>query len=134
MIAGIGFHLVFPIRQLIPEPLVWTGLVPFVLGGWITLWTDRIFKKRGTTVKPHLEPSTLVTDGPYRISRHPMYLGMTLILLGIAVYCGSVTAFVAPVLFALIIQLKFIPMEERTMECVFGDDFRAYKRRTRAWL
>lgn len=134
LIAGVILRLLLPIHQLLPWPLALLGCVPLAFGAWITVWADQIFKQRGTTVKPHLTPSALITNGPFRISRHPMYLGMTLILAGIAMLLGSVTAFIAPLAFALVMQLNFIPLEEESMEHVFGDDYRTYKRRVRCWI
>ncbi len=134
LVAGIGLHFVFPIVQIIPWPYRLAGLIPLLLGSWITIWADQIFKQRGTTVKPHLDPSVLVTTGPFRFSRHPMYLGMTLILAGIAVLLGSAIAFVSPIAFAIVIQIKFMPMEERALERVFGVQYAEYRKRVRAWI
>lgn len=133
-LGGVALHFLAPLYQLIPWPIRWAGLIPFLLGCSITIWADQIFKQRGTTVKPHLDPSELVTSGPYRISRNPMYLGMTAILLGLSVFLGSLTVFAAPAAFALIAQLKFIPIEERALTKVFGEQYRVYKQRVRAWL
>ena len=123
LLAGIVLHLLLPVLRLIPWPYALLGCLPLAFGAWITVWADQIFKQRGTTVKPHLDPSALITHGPFRISRHPMYLGMTLILAGIAVLLGSLTSFVAPVAFALVMQLKFIPLEECSIERVFGEEY-----------
>lgn len=133
-LGGVGMHLVVPIAQFIHWPFRLAGLIPFLLGGWITAWADQTFKRRGTTVKPHHDPSVLVSTGPFRISRHPMYLGMTMVLLGIAVLSGSVSAFLSPIVFALIMHVKFIPREEQTMQRVFGEQFTTYKGRVRTWL
>jgi protein-S-isoprenylcysteine O-methyltransferase Ste14 len=63
-----------------------------------------------------------------------MYLGMTLTLLGLAILSGSVAALASPLVFALIMQVKFIPLEERALERVFGEQYAAYRARVRAWL
>jgi protein-S-isoprenylcysteine O-methyltransferase Ste14 len=134
LLAGVLLHLILPLIHLIPWPYRLFGCLPLVFGGWITIWADQVFKQRGTTIKPHLTPSALVTQGPFGISRHPMSLGMTLCLAGIAVLLGSLIAFVAPIAFAVVMQLKFIPMEEGSMERVFGDDYTAYKQKVRCWI
>jgi protein-S-isoprenylcysteine O-methyltransferase Ste14 len=134
LVAGILLHWVLPISRFIPWPYRILGCLPLGIGGWIMLWTDQIFKQRGTTVKPHEQPSALITTGPFAFSRHPMYVGMTLILIGIAVLLGSITAFIAPIIFAYAMQLKFIPVEEKSMMDVFGDDYAAYKRKVRRWI
>ncbi len=134
LILAAVLRLVLPGYVFLHWPVILVGLPPLFFGAWITVWTDNIFKRYGTTVKPHLDPGKLIISGPFRISRHPMYLGMALILLGEAVLLGAVTPFAAPVAFAAIMQAKFIPMEERSMERVFGDQYAAYRRRVRQWL
>jgi protein-S-isoprenylcysteine O-methyltransferase Ste14 len=134
LLAGAALHVLLPVSQIIPWPYRLLGCLPLGIGGLTTLWADQVFKQRNTTVKPHLDPTALITNGPFRISRHPMYLGMTMSLLGIALLLGSTTAFVAPIAFALIMQFKFIPMEERSMERTFGEKYGLYKRRVRRWI
>jgi protein-S-isoprenylcysteine O-methyltransferase Ste14 len=53
-----------------------------------------VFTKSKTTVKPHEIPTSLEISGPFRISRHPMYLGMAAILLGVAIVLGSLLSFI----------------------------------------
>ncbi|MGD8921752.1 MAG: isoprenylcysteine carboxylmethyltransferase family protein [Candidatus Zixiibacteriota bacterium] len=134
LILGIVLRLAVPAYTFLHWPYNLVGLAPLLFGSWITVWADNIFKRRGTTVKPHLDPSELIVSGPFRISRHPMYLGMALILLGEALLLGAVTPLAAPIAFAVIMQARFIPMEERSMERVFGKQYDAYRRRVRQWL
>ncbi|AKB25158.1 Putative protein-S-isoprenylcysteine methyltransferase [Methanosarcina sp. MTP4] len=101
----------------------------------LNIWTDLIFKKEATTVKPHEEPSKLITAGPFRISRHPMYLGMTLILFGLPlIFSGPATAFVFPVAFAMAMELLFIPFEEANCEKIFKNSYIDYKKDVRRWI
>ena len=130
----VAIHFLWPLTQVIAWPYRWFGLLPLAFGGWITVWADQIFKRVETTVKPHLDPTALVAEGPFRISRHPMYLGMTLILFGVALLLGSVTAFIPAVAFCLVMQLVYIPMEEAAMLAVFGEDYRQYRSRVRCWI
>jgi len=134
LLAAALLHWYLPVYRLIRWPYNLLAILPLGLGGGITIWADQIFKRRGTTVKPHLRPTVLVTDGPFAVSRHPMYLGMTLFLAGISLALGSLTAFIAPLGFALIIQAAFMPLEERSLEQVFGEQYAAYRARVRAWL
>ena len=85
-------------------------------------------------MKPHLKPSALMTSGVFRVTRNPMYLGMTLILFGVSICVGSVSAFVSPAFFYLISERYFIPPEEAVMENVFGEKYLEYKRRVRRWV
>jgi protein-S-isoprenylcysteine O-methyltransferase Ste14 len=100
----------------------------------MNLWADALFKKRNTSVKPHELPNSLEVSGPFRISRHPMYLGMAAILVGLAVLLGSLITFAVPVLFILVMELLFIPMEDRNLEQAFGAEYQAYKKRVRRWI
>lgn len=134
LVLSIVLYLELPVMQVIPPPWHWLGLALVVLGGVVTIWTDQMFKRAQTTVKPHETPSTLITHGPYRFSRHPMYAFMTLILLGAAVFLGSLTAFVGPVLFLLAVELLFIPKEEEAMAEAFGDEYVKYRQNVRRWL
>ncbi|MDD5173200.1 MAG: methyltransferase, partial [Patescibacteria group bacterium] len=70
----------------------------------MNIWTDNIFKKGKTTVKPHEKPSTLIVSGPFRLSRHPMYLGMAAILFGVSILLGSLTLFIFPIIFGILMQ------------------------------
>jgi protein-S-isoprenylcysteine O-methyltransferase Ste14 len=63
-----------------------------------------------------------------------MYLGLTLIVLGIAIYGGSVPFLLVPVVFFLTLNLGFVPWEERRLEATFGDEYRAYREQVRRWL
>lgn len=94
------------------------------------------FYRAKTTVNP-LRPgraSSLVTTGVYRITRNPMYLGLALLLCGLAALIGSGPAFLGPLLFmAYITRFQIIP-EERVMVAKFGDDYTSYCRQVRRWL
>ena len=131
---AIGFHLVYPALRIIHWPYNLIGLTPLSIGAYITILADRMFKCRGTTVKPHLDPSELITTGPYCFSRHPMYLGMVLILTGNVIMLGSITPFLTPVVLTIVFQMKFIPFEEKTMERLFGQQYCSYKQQVRPWL
>jgi protein-S-isoprenylcysteine O-methyltransferase Ste14 len=134
LVLMIGTHLLFPIKMMITPPFTYFGMIFIFFGILSNIWTDILFKKSRTTVKPHEIPSTLLKSGPFRISRHPMYLGMTAILLGAAFLSGALSSFIFPVFFALAMELLFIPVEERNLEKVFGDEYGQYKRTVRRWV
>ena len=134
LFSSIGLHFLFPVMRLISLPYNYLGILIIIFGIILNLWTDSLFKKRQTTVKPHEMPNFFISSGPFRISRHPMYLGMTLILLGVAVFFGSLISFVFPIIFVMIIEKLFIPMEEKNLEKEFGDKYIAYKKRVRKWI
>ena len=100
----------------------------------MNFWADSLFKKVQTTVRPDERPTAFVKDGPFKYVRHPMYLGMALILFGVALLLGSLSTFVIPAVFIVIIDLKFITPEERSMLEAFGEDYIVYTRRVGRWL
>lgn len=130
----VALHVVLPAWRVIPWPFNCTGALLIVAGGVLNVWADRLFKVRRTTVKPFAPPAALVTHGPYRLSRHPMYLGMAAAVLGLAVILGTATPFLVVPIFVWVLAAKFIPAEERAMERTFGQAYRDYRQRVRRWL
>ncbi len=123
-----------PLKKIITMPLNYSGIVLIIFGIAINLWADAIFKKQNTTVKPDEKPGQLVESGPFFFSRHPMYLGMTVILLGIAILAGSLSAFIFPIIFFFIMQFKYVSQEEKMMENEFGGAYLNYKKKIRKWI
>ena len=83
---------------------------------------------------PHRGASSLITDGPYKRFRNPIYLGEVLIFLGIAEATKNVWFVIAGVVFAILVTRLAIVPEERHLEEKFGDAYRDYKARTRRWI
>lgn len=133
-VAMVALHFLFPFPRII-QPL-WNllGIVPLALGVTINLMADRAFHQANTTVKPFIELSTLVTEGVFRISRNPMYLGFVLILIGIAVLLGSLTPYVVILAFAIFLDRTFISVEERMLAEKFGAQWENYRQSTRRWI
>jgi len=104
-----------------------------VLGVVLNLWTS-LFKKNKTTVKPHETPSKMITSGPYKFTRNPMYLGMSLLFFGLAIFLGSLVAFSFPLLFIILMDATFIPQEEKNLERRFGKKYIEYKNKVRRWI
>ena len=120
LFLSILFHFIFPVIKIIYPPYTYLGFTVITLGGVLNLWSDSLLKKHKTTVMPHEKPRQLITSGPFAITRNPQYLGFTAILLGVVILHGTLIMFLFPVVFVIIIETKFIPMEERNLESVFG--------------
>jgi len=130
----ILLHYTLPIVTIIASPWNLVGLLPLILGVVINVIADLDLKRGKTTVKPFQESRTLVTDRAYRISRHPMYLGFVLILLGISLLLGSASPYVVVILFAILMELLYIREEESTLEEQFGQEWSQYRSRVRKWI
>lgn len=123
-------------------PLIrFTSLAGQVCGGVIILaglvllvFANGLFTRAGTDVIPFRNVSALVTSGVFRYTRNPMYLGMALVLLGCAVTVGAASALVIPVIFVVIIDVRFIRAEEQMLRGLFPQEYPAYCARVRRWL
>ena len=92
------------------------------------------FKYRRTPVRPGAEPALLVLEGPYRITRNPMYLGLLLFSIGWFFAAQSIWFLVPPILFFLLINFRLIPFEEQLLKEHFGAEYETYCQRVRRWL
>lgn len=134
LVLMIGLHLFLPVERGMPALIQLVGIGLIAFGITINLITDQLFKKHTTTVRPTELPTTFLTSGPFKFSRNPMYLGMATILFGAAFVLGTMVSIIPGVLFVLVIDVFFIPVEEKNMKEVFGDTYRHYARRTRRWF
>jgi len=130
----ILFHYLIPVMILIPRPYSYLGAGLMLLSLALMTWTAMLFREERTSFQLRGESSALMTSGPFRFSRNPMYLGMLIWLVGLAVLLGSLIAFLFPILFFLLANLALIPPEEKRMEQLFGMQFTEYKRRVRRWF
>lgn len=114
--------------------LITLGGILLGVGAFLILLAAALFKIRSTTVDPTKAPDKLVTDGLYRLSRNPMYLGMLLILIGFSLVLNSLLGLLFPIVFFWIMNWRVIPSEEKVVEEVFGEEYLVYKCRTRRWI
>lgn len=116
-------------------PLAPLGVALVVLGFIPPAWAVAVFRRAGTEINPTSAANrALVTGGPYRFTRNPMYLGLVLITLGIAVCVGAWPMFAAPVAVFVTANWAHIPFEEAKMRRQFGAAFDDYVRRVRRWV
>ena len=108
----------------------------YLIGLCILILAVNSFKKHSTTVNPiKIEnASYLVTSGVFEYSRNPMYLGMALILLGLALMFNVIGGTLFTFLFTIFITKFQIRPEEEVMERLFGEDFLNYKKNVRMWI
>ena len=125
-VAPTGFASI-PFHGILAALFIVAG-VSFSAAGFFT------FKSRRTPVKPGAEPTRLVLEGPYRITRNPMYLGLLLFSIGCFLATESIWFVVPPILFFLVINFRLIPFEEQLLKDHFGEEYESYRRRVRRWL
>jgi protein-S-isoprenylcysteine O-methyltransferase Ste14 len=135
LLVAMGvLHMLLPGPTLLAFPYTLVGAAVAALGLVLTLSGARLFARVRTNIRTFNEPGVLVTNGLFRWSRNPMYLGFVLLLLGMAILLGTTTPFVAPALFAIVADRWYIAFEERAMQQKFGADYTAYMHSTRRWL
>ncbi|RFC62800.1 isoprenylcysteine carboxylmethyltransferase family protein [Fulvimarina endophytica] len=109
------------------------GLVLACLGlglaGWAAFW----FARKKTAIEPGETPSALIVEGPFRINRNPIYTGMTLVLLGLALWLGALSSAIVALGFPFLITARFVRAEERGLRSAFGRATDDYFARTRRW-
>ena len=134
LILLAGLWALLPGPRIIEAPWNLLGVELGVLGVGLNLVGNRQFQKAKTAMNPFGQPRVLVTTGVFRYSRNPMYLGMVLLVLGIAMLVGRATPFVAPALLWIALKYRFIAHEERAMAERFGEDYTLYQTCVRRWV
>lgn len=134
IILIVLLHFIFPIVHILKIPWNLFGIIPLILGAALNLNADNAFKRYQTTVKPFRESNALITDGVYRYSRHPMYLGFVLILVGLSLLLGSISPYIVVIVFAILMDVVFIRAEESMLEAKFQDEWKEYKSKVRRWI
>lgn len=132
--AMVSLHWLLPIRHWIDWPWRGVGLAPAVVALLIGVWAIWIFHQRGTTHRPGQTSRHLVTNGPFQFTRNPMYLGMTLLLTGVALLMGSTSPWAVIPLFVLVISAEVIPVEEAMLKERFGEEYEEYRGQVRRWV
>jgi protein-S-isoprenylcysteine O-methyltransferase Ste14 len=133
VIIACIFNLFFPSERTFQSNLLFMFLA---LSGIVIMgWAVMLFRKTHTTLNPNKKPNALVSSGPYKVSRNPMYLGLLLVLTGIAFWSGTFVFFAAPIVFFILIDRVVIPYEEKLVEDTVGSNkFRDYAKKVRRWL
>lgn len=133
---ALGFiaHWAVPQRMLAPSLRYWIAWPLLFVGLALASWGRRALVSAGTNVDPRKPASVLVAAGPYRFSRNPLYLALTLIFLAIGCFANDLWFLPVLVAVLLVMQYGVIHREERYLEAKFGDPYREYCASVRRWL
>ncbi len=123
----LGFGLETQTRRIVSLPLIIGGLL---LDGAAAGY----FRRLGTAVEPWKPSTVLATDGLYRFSRNPIYLGFAITYIGLAIAMDSVLVLVLLIPCLIVVDSFVIRREERYLSAKFGADYDAYRARVRRWL
>ena len=134
LLAAFLLNWVLPLPIAFSKSLEWAGTILVFIGLGFAFSAVSQFGKMRTTLDPHGSVSTIVTSGPYRFSRNPIYLGFVFTLIGLPLALGNYWGVVlSPLMMVLMLQLV-IKHEEVYLEEKFRDVYASYKSRVRRWL
>jgi len=131
-VVGAALHFALPAPVVLRLP--WLGAAVAAAGAALALWGERTFAWAGATIKPFERSHVLVTHGPFRFTRNPMYLSLVTMLVGVALVLGTPAPWLAAVALAVTLQLHFIRNEERALAASLGEPYAEYRRRVRRWI
>lgn len=134
LLAGLALDWIRPAPLLTAAAQYALGAVLILLAAALAGSAIARFLRAGTNVPTYRPTTALVTTGPYRYSRNPIYTGMIVLLLGIGVMVDSAWMMAMAIPFALVLRFGVIAREERYLEAKFGDSYRAYRASVRRWI
>ena len=133
-VFGLAVHFVFPTHFLPQKPALGLGTLFIVVSIAVMLSAIRAFHRAKTTHDVRKPSTAIVTEGPLRFTRNPIYLSMTLLYLGLASLINSLWILLLGLPLVVVIQWGVINREERYLERKFGEEYRRYKTQVRRWI
>lgn len=134
LLAGLGLEVIAP-TALLAAPLRYFVGGALIAGGLaLAVVASGRFRAAGTNVRPTLPATALVTDGPYRFTRNPMYVALTAVYLGLTLTADSLWLLILLPLLLAVMHYGVIRREERYLAGKFGTPYHDYVGRVRRWL
>lgn len=134
LFLSVVSHFLFPILIMINFPYNFLGILLIIAGCTMTIWVNWYLLKSKSATHPFDMPTSFLTSGLFKISRNPLYLGMTIVLLGIDIILGSLSPYIFTAFFIFFIDRMIIPIEEINLKKIFGSKYTNYKRKIRRWI
>ena len=132
-LATISWLLDWPTPPGLPLPPL--GITLVAVAFIAPVWAFVLFRREGTEIDPTSPTNRkLITSGPYQFTRNPMYLGLVILTLGVALWVGAWPMFIAPVAIFATANWVHIPFEEAKMRRQFGATYEDYVERVRRWV
>lgn len=134
IVVGYFLQRFLPLPQPTSTTFTITAWVLFGLALVLLLWSLSTLRKFNTTVLPHRASHHLVTSGPFRLSRNPIYLGFLLLVLASGLATGNIWTLLTTPLIMWLLSRYAIGPEEHHLRTVFADDYRDYAAKVRRWI
>ena len=134
LVIGLVVGALAP-RPILPENLRYAVGIPLIAAAMALLvWASTTMRRAGTSVRTSDPTTALVTTGPFRLSRNPLYISLTLCYAGIALAAQSLWALLLLLAVLVVMRRGVIDREERYLEGKFGQDYLQYRARVRRWI
>jgi protein-S-isoprenylcysteine O-methyltransferase Ste14 len=134
MLLGALLDWLLPIPLLSPVAARVLGAALFVFSAALGFSAQRALRRAGTNISPNEPTLALVTDGPYRRTRNPLYLAGLGVYLGVALFINGLAPFLLLVPLAVLLHWGIVLREERYLTTKFGETYRVYQTQVRRWL
>ena len=139
LLYAVALAAMLALRWLWPLPIFsgaafWPGLALVALAVGLLIWGRQTLVTGGTNVDPSLPSTAVVTSGPYRFSRNPLYMGLTVVYLGLTLALDTWWGIILLALVLIVMHRGVIQREERYLDRKFGDGYRQYRAAVRRYL
>jgi protein-S-isoprenylcysteine O-methyltransferase Ste14 len=134
LVLGLAIHWIRPVPALPPLVARLLGLLILVLSGLLARSAEAAMKRAGTNILPSQPTLAIVTDGPFRFTRNPLYLATAGLYAGIALLVNALCPLVLLLPMLVVLDWGVVRREERYLEAKFGDSYRDYRARVRRWV
>jgi len=139
LLYAVALAAMLALRWLWPLPIFsgaafWPGLALVALAVGLPIWGRQTLGTGGTNVDPSLPSTAVVTSGPYRFSRNPLYMGLTVVYLGLTLALDTWWGIILLALVLIVMHRGVIQREERYLDRKFGDGYRQYRAAVRRYL
>jgi len=120
----------FPGTRIIPSNFKIIGLFVMFIALIFIIDSYWRFSRHNTTMVYGEKASHLMTDGTFAFTRNPLYLSLTVLLIGLVIFMGNLLAFIGPIILVICLNKFVIPNEERNLEIIFGNKYKSYKKKS----
>jgi protein-S-isoprenylcysteine O-methyltransferase Ste14 len=133
-VLGLALQRLLPLGQLPRVPARLAGAACVVAGAALARWGEQVMRRAGTNIRPDQPTLALVTDGPFRFTRNPLYVCLTLLYMGVALMIPAVWPLLLLLPVLGVMRWGVISREERYLDRKFGEAYRTYAGKVRRWL
>jgi protein-S-isoprenylcysteine O-methyltransferase Ste14 len=134
LLVGLILHWLLPVALLPGRAARLLGLAILVASALLVRAAEAAMKRAGTDPRPNHPSLAVVTDGPFRFTRNPMYVGTTGLYVGVSLLVNAVWPLVLLLPMLAVLHWGVVRREERYLEGKFGEPYRAYRSRVRRWV